>query len=228
MIFTADKRTLAIHWDSTVTYSAGGIYSTTGDLYKWAKAIADRRILKAVSWNQAFTPNLEHYGYGWWIDTLYGNNYITHSGGLPGFMSNFTYFPDQDVSIILINNFGNYGESLWPINIALSAIMFNKPYSLWQNNTTIIINETLLKQYTGTYSADGKVSIYITLKNNQLYAESTSKNGIPKLPIYAKSTTEFFLKDLNAVFTFTRGADGNVTNFISFEHGKNIAFKKKK
>lgn len=89
-----------------------------------------------------------------------------------------------------------------------------------------MLNESLLKQYPGTYSADGKVYIYITIKSNQLYAESTSKNGIPILPIYAKNSTEFFLKDFNVVFTFTRNAEGNVISLISLENGKNIAFKK--
>ena len=95
--FETDKHIPAIQWDSTLARAAGAIYSTTGDLYKWAGAIANRKILNQSSWNQAFTPQLEHYGDGWWIDTLYGNKYVYHSGGLMGFMSSFRYYPDEDV-----------------------------------------------------------------------------------------------------------------------------------
>jgi CubicO group peptidase (beta-lactamase class C family) len=222
----ADKPEPAVLMDSTVTYSAGAIYSTTGDLYKWATAIGKGEILSKSSWEQAFTPHLEHYGDGWWTDTLFGEKYITHSGGLQGFMSNFMYYPDKDVTIILLNNFGNYGGSLSAINSDLSAIVFNRPYTLWQTHIALKVDNTILQQYVGTYTLDGKVKVFITLKGGQLYAESNSSNGIPKLPIYPKSQNEFFLKDFNAVFAFVRDADGNVSKFISHESGKDIEFKK--
>ena len=212
--------------DSTITYAAGAIYGTIGDLYKWSEAIAKGQILTQDSWKQAFTPHLEHYGDGWWIDTLLGAKYIMHSGGFPGFMSNFMYYPDKDVTIILLNNFGNYGESLSAINSDLSAIVFNKPYSLWQTHIAIRLDNTILQQYVGTYTANGKVKIFITLRDGQLYAESNSTNGIPKLPIYPKGKNQFFLKDFNAVFAFIRDAEGNVFKFISQESGKEIEFKK--
>ena len=106
------EQSIAQRWDSTVTYAAGGIFSTTGDMYKWAKAVAGKEILSAASWKAAFTPYLEHYGYGWFIDTLYGERSVSHGGGLPGFMSDFTYYPDKDVTIILLNNEGYFGEGL--------------------------------------------------------------------------------------------------------------------
>jgi CubicO group peptidase (beta-lactamase class C family) len=222
----SDKYIQAPGIDSTITYAAGGIYSTAGDLYKWAKAIAKGKILSEDSWKQAFTPHLKHYGDGWFIDTLFGNRYVMHSGGFPGFMSNFMYYPDKDVTIILLNNFGNYGESLSAINSDISAIVFNKPYTLWQTHIAIKVDNTILQQYAGTYTLDGKVKIFITLKDGQLYAESNSANGIPKLPVYPKSQNQFFLKDFNVVFTFITDADGNVSKFISHESGKDIEFTK--
>lgn len=42
---SASQQVISHPWDSTVSYAAGGIYSTSGDLYKWAKAIADKQIL---------------------------------------------------------------------------------------------------------------------------------------------------------------------------------------
>lgn len=71
-------------WDSTVSYAAGSIYSTTSDLYKWARAIARHQLITKSSWTQAFTPNLERYGYGWWIDTLLGRRYVTTAAAVSG------------------------------------------------------------------------------------------------------------------------------------------------
>jgi len=224
--FEADKHVLAVKWDSTLAYASGAIYSTTSDLYKWARAIAKRQVLTPSSWNQAFTPYLEHYGDGWWIDTLYDNQYIYHSGGLLGFMSSFRYYPDKDVTIILLNNFGYYDQTLLPVNNTLSAIMFNKDNSLLSAHIPISIDESILREYTGTYSQNGKDKVFITLKEHQLYAESSSKNGIPKLPIFAESENSFFLKDFDAVFTFIKNENKAVVKFISHENGKVIEYRK--
>jgi len=222
--FEPNKHVLALKWDSTLSRAAGAMYSTTGDLYKWAMAIARKEILTPASWQQAFTPQLETYGDGWFIDTLYGIKYIYHSGGLLGYMSSFRYYPDKDVTVILLNNFGYYDQTLLTVNNNLSAIVFNK-YS-WKTKVPVIVDETLLQQYAGAYAINKKDRLIITTKGHQLYAESTSKNGIPKLPVYAEDESSFYLKDFDAVLTFVRDVDGNVIKIISHENGKVMEYKK--
>src|SRR5687767_12607240 len=64
--FLDSERTIPYkHYDSTFGYSAGSIYSTVVDMYKWAKAISSKQILTADSWKIAFTPKVRTYGYGW-------------------------------------------------------------------------------------------------------------------------------------------------------------------
>lgn len=216
----------SISVDSTVYYSAGAMYSTTGDLYNWAKAIAEKKLLTEDSWKQIFTPFKNSYGYGWYIDSLIGKSCIRHEGGFLGFMSDFYYYPQEDVSIILLTNEGNYGESLLPIIMGLSAIVFNLPYHNWVAQTGEKADEATLQQYVGVYTTDGKVKIYVTVKDGQLYAEGNSKQSIPKLPIYPQGPDKFLLKDFNVIFEFIKNADGKVLGFISPENGKNVEFKK--
>ena len=83
----------AWRWDSTVSYAAGAIWSTTGDMYKWAQAIANKKILSADSWKAMLTPHLEKYGYGVYIDSLFGKQTISHGGGIPGFIAYLCYYP---------------------------------------------------------------------------------------------------------------------------------------
>jgi CubicO group peptidase (beta-lactamase class C family) len=222
--FEPNKHVLAVKWDSTLSRAAGAIYSTTGDLYKWAQAIAKKQILTPASWQQAFTPHLGSYGDGWFIDTLYGNKYVYHSGGLLGYMSSFRYYPDQDVTVILLNNFGYYNQTLLTVNNLLSAIVFHK-YTL-KTRVPVILDEALLQQYTGAYAINKKDKLLITAQGHQLYAESSSKNGIPKLPVYAQDESSFYLKDFDAVLTFVRDADNNVVKIISHENGKVIEYKR--
>ncbi|MFI5162066.1 MAG: serine hydrolase [Sphingobacteriales bacterium] len=205
---TEEKQTRAFSVDSTVYYSAGAIYSTTGDLFKWARSIANKQILSADSWNLAFTPHLEKYGLGWWIDTLYNRKYIYHSGGLIGFMSFMAYYPDDDFTIILLNNFGNYGNSLVPIYNALSAIMFNEPYSLWENRTEIKAGNDILKQYAGVYRFDAEHSLVVTFKNSKLFIEASNPNDkLPKLELHAESETKFYIKEAQLQFEFVKDND---------------------
>jgi CubicO group peptidase (beta-lactamase class C family) len=222
-----NEQVVAQRWDSTVTYSAGGIFSTTGDMYKWAKAVAGKNILSAQSWKAALTPYLEHYGYGWFIDSLFGEKFVGHGGGLPGFISDFTYYPNNDVIIILLNNEGYYGEGLTGINGALSAILFHKPYELIRTRDEIKLADTVLKKYVGEYAFDKKHHAFITLENNRLQIEAPA-GGLPKSPLFAQDETNFYLKVIDARIEFVKDANGNITELISHYLGKDEVSRKVK
>lgn len=220
-----NEQLIAQRWDSTVTYAAGGIFSTVGDLYKWIKAIANKEILSADSWEAALSPHLEHYGYGWFIDSLYGKKSISHGGGLPGFMADVTFYPDEDAIIILLNNEGYFGEGLTDINANLSAILFHKPYELMNIRPEIKLVDSLLKRYVGEYAFDKKHHAFITLENNTLQIEAPAGN-LPKSPLFPKDETNFYLKIIDARIEFLKDAEGNITSLISHYNGKDEVSKK--
>jgi CubicO group peptidase (beta-lactamase class C family) len=220
----------AVLMDSTVTYAAGAIYSTTGDLYKWAKAIAKGEILSKSSWDEAFTPHLEHYGDGWWIDTLFGQKYITHSGGLQGFMSNFMYYPDKDITIILLNNFGNYGGSLSDINTGISAILLGRPYSLYEKHAEINADKTLLRQYAGTYRFNADHQLIVSFKDDKLFVEASNPNDkLPQVELHATSESRFYTNEAQLQFEFIRDVNGAVLKMVTYNtRGKDAEWMKVK
>ncbi len=226
----ADKPEPAVLMDSTVTYSAGAIYSTTGDLYKWARAIAKGEILSKKSWQDAFTPHLEHYGDGWWIDTLFGQKYITHSGGLQGFMSNFMYYPDKDITIILLNNFGNYGGNLSDINTGISAILLSKPYSLYEKHAEIKTDKTLLKGYAGTYRFNADHQLIVTFKDDKLFVEASNpKDKLPRVELHAQNENKFYMNEAQLQFEFIKDANGGILKIITYNtRGKDAEWVKVK
>lgn len=221
------EQVVAQRWDSTVTYAAGGIFSTTGDMYQWAKAVANKEILSAASWEAAFTPYLEHYGYGWFIDTLYGERSVSHGGGLQGYMADFTYYPGQDVTIILLNNEGYFGEGLTDINATLSAILFHKPYELMHVRPVIKLADSILKKYVGEYAFDKKHHAFIMLENGTLQMEAPAGN-LPKSPLFPQDETNMYLKIIDARIEFIKDTNGNITGFISHYNGKDEVCKKVK
>ncbi len=219
------KEASAWRWDSTVSYAAGAIWSTTGDMYKWAQAIANKKILSAESWKAMLTPHLDKYGYGVYLDSLFGKQSISHGGGIPGFIAYLSYYPAENVTIILLSNVGWFDESLNTINADLSAIIFHKPYELMRSHTGIKLPDEILKQYVGQYDFDKKHHVYITLENNQLQMEAP-QGGLPKSPLFADDENNFYLKIINARIEFVKDATGKTTELVAHYMGKNEVCRK--
>jgi CubicO group peptidase (beta-lactamase class C family) len=215
----------AWRWDSTVTYAAGGIWSTTGDMYKWAQAIANKEILSAGSWKAMCTPHLDKYGYGVYIDSSFDKQTISHGGGIPGFIAYLCYYPGEDVTIILLNNKGWFSETLNGVNTDLSAIVLHKLYEIPHVYADIKLPSDILNKYVGQYDFDKKHHVYITLENDHLQMEAP-QGGLPKSPLFAADENNFYLKIINARIEFVKDASGNVTQLISHYMGKNEVCKK--
>src|SRR5262249_38143191 len=53
--------------DMSIPYSAGSLYSTVEDLYRWDRALYTDKVLGSEWKKKMFTPFLNNYGYGWVI-----------------------------------------------------------------------------------------------------------------------------------------------------------------
>ena len=89
---------------------------------------------------------------------LYGQKYLTHGGQTPNFKSYIMFFPQEDITLILLSNTSG---DLWSMNIALSQVIFSQS-NPWGNQPEVNVEEAVLNQYTGTYSLMIEVSfLYI-------------------------------------------------------------------
>ena len=86
-------------------YSTGGMYSSVEDLFKWDKALYSEKLVKKGTIEKMFKPNLENYGYGWRISSVY-KNCVFHSGGFPtkGYMAQIERYLDSKTTLILLTN----------------------------------------------------------------------------------------------------------------------------
>ncbi|WP_018622013.1 serine hydrolase [Spirosoma luteum] len=224
---TADYQSAYPHFDSTVTYSAGAMYSTSGDLYKWYQAVASQKLLTAKSWKQAFTPNLNDYGYGWMRGSYLGKLYVRHDGGYPGFMASSVYYPSEDITLIILQNAANYSDSPSPAVMALTAILLKKPYNSWLPHTEVAVKESLLQQYVGRYRVDPSVVpdriISVSLENGQLWVQA---NDEPKVRLFAETERNFFMKAYNGLWTFQMDKSGQVRQAIVHVNGIDVIVNK--
>jgi CubicO group peptidase (beta-lactamase class C family) len=206
------------HYDSTFAYAAGSVYSTTTDMLKWAKAVTSRQILKPETWQEAFKPKIRNYGYGWETGEFMGKNYVKHSGGYPGFMSEIIYYPNEDFVIILLNNFGTYEQNVWAVGMGISCIIHQLPYDNWKPRKKVAVDKTVLQKYVGSYAASRKEKIKFKLNEDRLYVEI---EGGREMLLHAESETVFFLENFNDVLTFSND------KVVIHAHGKDFTYKKK-
>lgn len=205
--------------DSTVSFATGSMYSSIGDLYKWALSIREKKVLSPQTWDKAFTRFPTNYklfkagyGYGWFIDSLFGRRYIWHSGGITGFTSWLAYFPDDDLFIILLNNFLYEGDDrdrqpLLPVQ-DLAALVFNKPVDLTINTSTFLVSDSLLKIYSGTYQMSDQPS-------RKMILAQKGKAFLLTLPGVTSLSVEFYSQTRFRVIGQTV-----ITGKFIFENGK--------
>jgi len=201
--------------DSTIAYSAGAIYTTVGDLYKWERAISTNKLLKPESWKTIFTPYKNKYGYGWGIDSMYGKMLTTHSGGIPGYSSNILRFPQDEIVVIVFDNSSSNAVTVISKNVA--AILFNQPYEVPAAKKEISVDTSILKKYIGEYELAPGFTITVFLEGKNLKAQAT---GQPSFDLFAEKENIFFLKVVEAKIEFIKDANGKVTEMILYQNGE--------
>ena len=119
--------------DMSIPFSAGGIYSTVEDMFRWNEALTEnRKLLSSDSLKQMFTEYPEavhegqHYGYGVVISRLkFGKLLYYHGGGVEGFSSSIQRYPNDRVCIVVLSNLATYKP--WELGDHIAADLFSHP-----------------------------------------------------------------------------------------------------
>ncbi|MFC2080575.1 serine hydrolase, partial [Bacteroidota bacterium] len=145
---------------------AGDMYSTVGDLYLWDQALYSEKLLSDQYKNIMFTPYLNNYGYGWFIDRLTLNgmsdsiDVISHEGGIEGFNTFIFRMVNDKHLIVLLNNTGF--TELGRICLLITSILYDVPYELPSLSIAEKIGRTIL-----TEGINIAINQYHDLKTNQ-------------------------------------------------------------
>ena len=207
--------------DSSVSFSAGAIYSTIGDLYLWHKALQKNSILSREQQEKAYTPVKNRYGYGWSIDSIEGKRRVSHGGGIHGFITTIARVPEDDICIVLLSNASN--TTVGEISKSIFAILYGKEYELPKERTEIKLPEEKLKEYVGEYELNKDLHVVISLKEGALVAIPT---GQKTEILYAEKEDLLFVKSQDIQLEFTRNEKKEIDAFILHQGGAKIPCKK--
>lgn len=179
------------------------LYTTVDDLYRWSQVMDGGEFVSTALANEVFTPGAFSNGYGWFIGKAFDRKRFEHSGGLPGYISDFIKFPDDKITIVVFSNVDR--ARLGSIIRSISAIVFEKPFDMpVRGNVTKLTTEQISKLEGDYKMADGKL---LTVRNEPDYltAKLQDRYTAGLIPM---SPTEFYfpLGDGKAIFTI--GSDG--------------------
>ena len=94
----------------THPHAAGALCMTVGDFVRWQQALAGGRVISAASYQAMTTPepltsgNRPVYAFGLGVTLLENHGAITHTGGVHGFVSLGSWFPDDSVQVVVFSN----------------------------------------------------------------------------------------------------------------------------
>jgi D-alanyl-D-alanine carboxypeptidase len=122
----------ADYGDMSFPFSAGGIYSTVEDIFRWNEALTvPGLLLTAHSLEQMFavypetTTYGQNYGYGVVIAHRFGKLLYYHGGGWNGFGSVLQRYPNEHLSIVVLANTDHAN----PVDIGdhIASALFGQP-----------------------------------------------------------------------------------------------------
>jgi CubicO group peptidase (beta-lactamase class C family) len=201
---------LARYHDHTWPYAAGSLCSTISDLLAWNGALHHGKILSPALYDMMITPvpltdgtairyamGVTHYQHA-------TGRVIEHGGGIDGFLSNSRYYPDEDVTVVVLQNTGAPPGPA-AITDQIGEHLFGTP--------GIPAAQTLtgdLSRYEGIYSGPARgaaLTVTVTSENDglNLSLEARGNSGPAQTPTFIGANT-FSVGNVRYIFELEEGA----------------------
>lgn len=185
--------TQAPPWHYLVPFSAGSLLSTAQDLVRYRRGVftspAFSPVLRALLTEtrplQDGTPNMYALG-GLIRGNLAGHAKLSHSGEIFGFHSDHAYYPDDDVTIVVLTNRMGLMPSPVSLEHKLARILFGAPAPSTQ---PVAVSPKELARYEGDYDLRpflfGPPRYTLAVDHGMLEIKFDGKDapGLPLIPI---------------------------------------------
>ena len=208
--------------DMTIPLSAGALYSTTEDLLRWEQGLFGGKLLSPASLQKMTTPFLHDYACGLSVTTQNGHKVIDHNGGIEGFNTDLTYYPDEKLTLIALSNLNGPAPEAIVTNIA--ATIHGEKVVLPTERKETKVPTNILSRYVGDYELAPNFVLTVRLEGDQLITRATGQGD---LKFYPESETLFFTKDIDAELEFVKNEKGEVTHLILHQSGHDTKGVKK-
>ena len=205
-------------WDMSVAYSAGALVSTAEDLSIFIRGLFAGKLINTASLEQMTTLD-DGFGKG-----IFGTKYkgkvselqgYWHNGGIEAFISHLAYYPEEDVTAVVLTNGMNY--DIRKIYETMLDAYFGKDVPVPEFGLEVELEKEVLESLVGDYeSATHPLDITVSLLDKQLFAQATGQGGFPLTALdqntfeYAKAGIEMRFDRDNEQFELKQGGRADV------------------
>ncbi len=183
-------------YDKTILTGSGSLYSTTGDLFAWCRALEVGRFFDV---RKLPSP------YGWNArETRSKRRYIEQNGRDPGFASHVSLFPDDNLTVIVLGNLEDAAVNVLADDLA--AIALGESPQLPTSRTTMD-SISHPEEFAGTYEVNPTLLLDVRAEGGALYLRGT---GGDYLPLEPTGRDSFFYRQLYVKVGFRRDKAGRM------------------
>jgi len=198
----------------TVPLSAGSLYSTTHDLLLWEQGLFGGKLLSAASLQKMTTPFKSDYAFGLLAHTVDGHKVIDHGGGIEGFNTHLTYYPDEKVTVVVLGDLN--GQAPDEIAAKLGSIALGEKVVLASERKEVTVDAKLFDGYVASYQLAPNFVLTVTREGDHLFTQAT---GQAKVEVFPEGDRDYFLKVVDAQITFVTDSQGKATELILHQGG---------
>ncbi|MBV8518689.1 MAG: beta-lactamase family protein [Acidobacteria bacterium] len=103
--------------DTSWKAGGGSSYSTAPDLHRFARALYTGKLLP-----------MNEVASSWQTSKMFDKPVMNLSGAFPGAGANVLYFPDDEVTVVVLTN--NYATTAGGVAQSIAAMLFDRPYTI--------------------------------------------------------------------------------------------------
>ncbi len=207
-----------------LSYGSGNVFSNLDDMIRWCRHFfAEEFIVDDFSgriskpYNTLANGDTIHYTYGFYVREYKGQKRVFHSGGVPGFRSRLSLFPDDEIAIVIMLNTEHINTHTLTNELAeiLLAGKLVEPEPKIRKAIDLDVNQ--FREFAGTFQMPDGMEMHFHVERDTFWL---SLPGAPDFQLFAESETQFFLKAFDAQCSFVIAADGKVNEMIWHQGGK--------
>jgi len=218
------------NWTLDALAGAGALRSTTNDMLTFIAAAAgltktplDSAFATMLATRQTAVANMD-IALAWHIIKRDDTEIIWHNGGTGGYRTFTGYNKATKAGVVVLSNASTpAGVDDIGRHLLSSAFPLNRPVTPPKERKEISLDTKVLSRYVGKYELAPTFHLVVTLEDGKLFTQATAQ---PKVPIFAESEREFFLKVVDAQLTFQVDGEGRATGLVLHQNGRDLPGKR--
>jgi CubicO group peptidase (beta-lactamase class C family) len=207
--------------------AAAGLWTTPTDLARFVVELQrsfqgkSNKVLTRETTRQMLTPQIENSGLGIFVDGLDRSPRFSFSGSNVGFKSYLVGYFNSGQGAVVMTNSENGAQLVLEILRSIGA-EYQWPDYHPRERIVAKVDPSIYDAYVGEYEVAPGLILSVTKESDRLFSQSP---GQPRSEMLPESETTFFLRDIDAQFTFVREA-GQVVRVTILRGGREFQARK--